>query len=86
MISEELLSILVCPDNRTPLALADESMLRALNQAIAAGKIKDLAGEAITEQLAAALVRQDRTVAYRVVDRIPILLPESGILLNQVAS
>ncbi len=86
MISDDLLSILVCPDNRTPLALADESLLGALNQAITAGRLKNNAGDDVTEKLSAALVRQDRMVAYPIVDRIPILLLDAGIPLRQIAT
>lgn len=86
MISDELLAILVCPENRTPLALAEAALLRALNEAIAAGRLKNKAGDAVSEKLAGALVRQDRSIAYPIVDRIPILLVDAGIPLDQVAT
>lgn len=85
MITKELLSILVCPENRTPLALADEALLDELNQAIAARRLTNNGGESVTENLSAALVREDRTIVYPIVDRIPILLVEAGIPLKQLA-
>ena len=85
MITEELLSILVCPENRTRLSLADESLLGELNHAIAASRLTNIAGEPVAEKLSAALVREDRTIAYPIVDRIPILLVEAGIPLQQLA-
>ncbi len=84
MISKELLSILVCPENRTPLELADAALLDLLNQAITAGRIQNKAGETVYSTLDAALVRHDRTVAYPIVDRIPILLVDAGIALQQL--
>ncbi len=86
MITQELLAILVCPENRTPLALADESLLGKLNQAIASRRLTNSAGEPITEKLSAALLREDGAIAYPIVDRIPILLVEAGIPLAQLTS
>jgi len=86
VISNELLSILVCPENRTSLELADEALLGQMNRAIAAGGVKNKGGEAVTEALAAALVRQDRAVLYPILDRIPILLLDAGIPLAQIAT
>lgn len=83
MISDELLSILVCPDDRTPLKLADASLLSVVNRAIAAGTVKNKAGEAVAEPLSAALVRLDRTLLYPIVDQIPILLLDAAIPLDQ---
>jgi len=84
MLSNELLSILVCPEDRTPLDLADDVLLAAVNRAIAARQLKNKGGEFVVEPLAAALVRQDRCVLYPIVDRIPILLLDAGIEIEQL--
>ncbi len=84
MISKELLAILVCPENRTPLALADAALLAAVNRAIALGSVKNKGGEAVSEPLDAGLLREDRAVLYPVVDRIPILLADAAIPLDQI--
>ncbi|MBI2826726.1 MAG: hypothetical protein HYX69_18800 [Planctomycetia bacterium] len=84
MISEELLAILVCPENRTRLALASDALLRDVNRAIAAGRVKNKGGEAVTQVLEAALLREDRAILYPIVDQIPILLVDAGIPLDQV--
>lgn len=86
MISKELLAILVCPENRTPLALADAALLATVNRAIAQGRVKNKGGEAITEPLQAALLREDRAVLYPIVDRIPILLSDAAIPLDEIDS
>ncbi|HEY1601165.1 MAG TPA: Trm112 family protein [Pirellulales bacterium] len=83
MISKELLSILVCPEARTPLELADQTLLAAVNRAISGGQVRNKGGETVAETLDAALVRQDRAVLYPIVDRIPILLLDAGIALDQ---
>jgi uncharacterized protein YbaR (Trm112 family) len=82
VISKELLSILICPENRTPLELADEPLLQAVNRAITGGRVRNKGGETVTEPLEAALVRQDRAVVYPIIDRIPILLADAAITLD----
>lgn len=82
MISKELLDLLVCPESRMPLKLADEELLARLNQAIAAGKVKNRSGQQVTESLAGALVRQDGNVLYPIIDDIPIMLVDEAIPLE----
>jgi uncharacterized protein YbaR (Trm112 family) len=83
VIDKQLLSILVCPESRIPLELADETLLAAVNQAIAGGRVKNHGGESVTEPFEAALVRQDRAVIYPIIDRIPILLADAAIAWDE---
>lgn len=82
MISKELLDILVCPDDRTPLALADEVLVAHLNQLIAAGKLRNNGGEKVERMLEGGLVRADGTAVYPILDGIPILLVDEAIPLS----
>ncbi len=84
MIDKELLQTLVCPQDRTPLKLADKSTLAKVNRAIAAGRVKNRAGHRLEESLQGALLRRDRTVLYPIVDDIPVLLVEEAILLEPI--
>jgi uncharacterized protein YbaR (Trm112 family) len=84
MISEQLLGILVCPENRTPLSLAPVEMVKALNEAITAGRLTNRGGERVEQPLDGALVRADGTIAYPVVDDIPVMLVDAGIELAQI--
>lgn len=79
MIDPDLLSILVCPESRQPLREADAAVLSALNEKIAAGTLKNVGGADVGEQLEAALIREDGTLAYPVREGIPVLLPEEGL-------
>lgn len=80
-IQAELLSILVCPESRTPLTEASTERLSELNGRIAAGDVKTLGGKAVEEPLVAGLVREDGTRMYPIVDGIPVLLAEDAIPL-----
>ena len=86
MISPELLEILVCPENRTPVSLADEALVRRVNEAIAAGKMTNRAGEAVTEPVDGGLVREDRAWLYPVRDGVPVMLVDEALPLGGLPS
>ena len=81
MISKELLDILVCPETRAPLKLADDALLDRLRAAIRAGTLRTRAGETFDRSLDGGLVRDDGAVLYPIVDGIPILLMDEAIEL-----
>jgi uncharacterized protein YbaR (Trm112 family) len=84
MVSKELLDILICPERRTPLSLADERLLAAVNRAIAEGRLKNRGGDRVEKTIEEGLVRDDRAVLYPVIDGIPIMLIDEAIPLDQV--
>ena len=84
MIDRQLLEILVCPQDYTPLAVADEELVAELNRAIAAGQIKNQGGQLVRKTLQGGLVRQDKTLLYPIIDDIPVLMADEGIPLNQI--
>ena len=84
MIGPELLSMLVCPDQRTPLTLADEALVARVNRAIQGGRLKNRAGDQVERTIEGGLLRQDGVVLYLIVDGIPIMLVDEAILLDQL--
>ena len=84
MIDKKLLEILVCPERRTPLRIAEQTLLERLNRAIGAGRVKNKLGETVEEPLAGGLVSQDDVLLYPVIDEIPVLLVDEAIPLEQL--
>lgn len=85
MVDQELLDILVCPENKTPVKLVDASVLERLNTAIASGNIKNRAGEPVTESIDGGLLRADGQYLYPVRDDIPIMLIDEAIPMAQLS-
>lgn len=85
MIAERFLKLLVCPETRTPLTNADPALVNKLNGAVARRQLKNKGGRVLESPLDGALVRTDGKVAYPVVDNIPMLLIDEGVVLEDVS-
>lgn len=80
-IDPDLLKILVCPEDKTPLSVAGEDLVRDLNARISSGSLKNRAGKAVTEKIDGGLVRQDGKFIYPIRGDIPIMLIDEAIQL-----
>ena len=85
MIDATLLDILVCPESKQPLRIADADLLAELNSAIEAGSVSNRGGVSVSEALVEALIREDGALLYPVRDDIPIMLVDESIPLPQHA-
>ena len=85
MLAPDFLAMLRCPEDRTPLHEAPAELLARLNFSVEQGQLKNRAGLKVEKRLDGALVREDGTIAYPIVDQIPILLVDEGIRLDQAA-
>jgi uncharacterized protein YbaR (Trm112 family) len=83
MIDQSLLDILVCPETKQPLSVADSVLLDRLNASISEGSVTNRGGEAVTVGLGEALIRQDGDFLYPIRDDIPIMLIDESISLSQ---
>jgi len=81
MVEKDLLEILVCPDDLSALRLATAAELSALNAKIAAGQVKNRAGQAVTSEVKEGLIRADGKYLYVVDDDIPVMLIDEAIPL-----
>jgi uncharacterized protein YbaR (Trm112 family) len=84
VISTELLQILRCPEDRTPLALAEPALVERCNELVQQRRLKNKAGLPVEHTLDGGLIRADRAVLYPIVDEIPVLLVDEGIPLDQL--
>lgn len=82
MIHPELLGQLRCPETRQKVELADETLVRSLNERIARGELSNRAGRKVKEALEAGLIREDRLVVYPVWHNLPVMLIDEAIQLS----
>lgn len=82
MIHAELLKMLQCPDDRSPLVEADAAQLATLNAAAQAGQLRNRGGEVVTRTLEGGLVRRDGKFLYPILDGIPVMLIDEAIPLG----
>lgn len=85
MIDESLLNILVCPETRQRLHVADDAVLGRLNASIESRSVTTRGGEPVTATVSEGLIREDGTVLYPVRDDIPIMLIDESIPLPKHA-
>jgi uncharacterized protein YbaR (Trm112 family) len=78
-MDKRLLDILCCPTTRAPLRLLSAAELEAVNQAIAAGQVRDESGRACAQVFGEALITRDGRTIYRIDDGIPVMLAEEAV-------
>ena len=84
MISKDLIDILVCPESHQPLRLADDDLIRRINDAVDAAELRNSGGSKVEQPLDCGLVREDNKLVYPIVDEIPVLLTDEAIPLDQL--
>ena len=84
MINETLLQLICCPETHQSLASAPPDLLAQMEALRAKGKLVNRAGQQIEDVLDDVLIRDDGKIAYPVVDGIPVLIIEEGILVDEL--
>lgn len=84
MINRNLLDVLACPENKTPVKLGDQPLIDAINRAIKKGEIKNRGGQKVEHPIDGGLVREDGLYLYPIRDDIPIMLFDEAISLKKV--
>jgi len=84
-MDKRLLDILHCPVTHKRLGMAKPAVLQAVNAAIAAGRLRNRDGQALSEPLTEALLTDDGKVLYPVADGIPVLLEGASVYMEQLA-
>lgn len=83
MVDQSLLDILVCPETKQPLRVANAELLERLNASIREGSVTNRGGDTVSEDIDEGLVREDGSFLYPVRDDIPIMLIDEAIPLSQ---
>jgi uncharacterized protein len=81
MIDADLLAILCCPETHQGMHLAEPVAVEKLNQQIAAGAVKNRAGQPVREKIDGGLIRADGMFLYPIRGKIPVMLVDEGIPL-----
>jgi uncharacterized protein YbaR (Trm112 family) len=85
MIDKELLDILACPENKTPVKLAEQALVDEINVQIEKGEVKNRGGEAVEKKIDGGLIREDGAYLYPIEDDIPIMLIDEAIPLKDIS-
>jgi uncharacterized protein YbaR (Trm112 family) len=80
-IDETMLPLIRCPASYQKLRLATADELARVNDSIAQQRLTTVGGDQVQEPLEAALIREDGTLLYPVVDGIARLIVDDGIKL-----
>lgn len=80
-VDPELVEILVCPETRRPVRVANAEELSRVNAGVRAGTLRNRGGARVERELSEALIREDGRVLFPVDDGIPSMLIEESIPL-----
>lgn len=80
-IDETMLPLIRCPASYQKLRLATADELARVNESIAQQSLATVGGDPVQEPLEAALIREDGTLLYPVVDGIARLIVDDGVKL-----
>ena len=84
MINKELLGILACPETKESVSLVDDELVQKINEKIKEGVLLNRGNQAVTENIDAGLIREDKKYLYPIREDIPIMLIDEAIPLEGI--
>ncbi len=86
MINQELLNIIVCPETKQDLVIAETDVVEKINTLIGNGELLNRSEQKVTEKIQGGLIQKDdQKYLYPIRDEIPILLINESISLENVS-
>jgi uncharacterized protein YbaR (Trm112 family) len=82
MVDPELLEILVCPETKKTVHLAEKDLLDRVNLQVAERRLTTRGGKTVAEKLEGGLVREDGLLLYPIRVGIPVMLIDEAIPLD----
>ena len=82
MLDPELLEILVCPETKARVHLADDALVERVNGAIEGGHLTNRGGLKVGQRIDGGLIREDRKLLYPIIDGIPVMLIDEALPLE----
>ncbi|MCF6285348.1 MAG: hypothetical protein L3K26_09185 [Candidatus Hydrogenedentes bacterium] len=84
MVDEELLKILVCPEDKTAVTLVEQDVVDRVNGAIASGGLKNRGGEIVEQAIEGGLLREDGAYLYVIREDIPVMLIDEAVPMSDL--
>ncbi len=82
MFDEKLLELLVCPESKQSLRLANDDELAQVNTKIRAGDCSTKNGTKLSEEIEGLFMREDGSVGFQIRGNIPVMLIEEAIVIR----
>ena len=84
MLRPEVLATLCCPEDRSALTQAEDSLIREINTVIRGGLLRNRGGQVVEHRLDGGLLRTKGDVIYPIIEGIPVLVRDEAIPLAQL--
>ena len=81
-MNREIIEILVCPATHQPLKMASKNDMAKIQKKYQESGLMRVDQKPVEEMPDSLLIRKDKQVAYLVIDQIPNLMVNEGILLT----
>ena len=79
MLRPEVLATLCCPEDRSALSLASDSLITEINTVIRGGRLRNRAGQIVEHRIDGGLMRAGGDVMYPIIEGIPVLVRDEAI-------
>jgi uncharacterized protein YbaR (Trm112 family) len=84
MLRPEVLATLCCPEDRSALTIASNSVIAEINIVIRGGRLRNRAGRILKQPLDGGLTRAKCDLMYPILEGIPVLVRDEAIPLTQL--